>query len=109
MKRVFIAGPYTKGDVAINVKNAMFAASVIIDMGYAPFIPHLYHFQHMAYAQEYTKWCDIDIAFLSSCHAVFLLPGKSNGAEAEVIKAHELGIPVFRVYDHLDTYLNELR
>ena len=95
MKRVFIAGPYSKGDVAQNVKRAMDVANDLIEAGFAPFCPHLTHFLHMNHHQPYDKWLDIDRMYLEVCDAVLRIPGESNGADLEVKKAKELGIPVF--------------
>lgn len=95
MKRIFVSGPYTKGDVAINVKNAIDTSNTLIDMGFAPFCPHLTHFLHMHKAQEYEKWLEIDVAFLKICDAVLRIPGESNGADLEIKSALELNIPVF--------------
>ncbi len=47
MKTVYVAGPYTGGDVAMNVRQAKEAADALIEDGYAPHVPHLYHFLHM--------------------------------------------------------------
>ena len=38
--KVYIAGPYTKGDVALNVRKAYEAANQLADLGFAPFVPH---------------------------------------------------------------------
>lgn len=32
-KKVYVAGPYTKGDAAINVRNALVAANSLADVG----------------------------------------------------------------------------
>jgi len=42
-----IAGPYTRGDVAVNVRNAYEVANRLADLGFAPFVPHATHFWHM--------------------------------------------------------------
>jgi hypothetical protein len=95
MKRIFISGPYTLGDVAQNVKKAMDAANELINKGYAPFCPHLTHFLHMNNFQPYEKWLAIDIAYLKVCDCLLRLPGESKGADAEVKMAIDLGIPVY--------------
>jgi hypothetical protein len=95
MKRIFISGPYTLGDVAQNVKGAMEVANELIELGYAPFCPHLTHFLHLNHAQPYEKWLEIDVSFLRVCDAVIRIPGESTGADSEVRIASELGIPVF--------------
>lgn len=51
--KVYIAGPYTEGDVAINVRNAFEAANKLADLGFAPFIPHSSHFWHLVFARPY--------------------------------------------------------
>jgi len=95
MVKVYIAGPYTRGDVAVNVRAALSAANTLADAGYAPFVPHLTHFWHLLFPHPYEFWMDLDLAFLPCCQAVLRLPGASDGADAEVAKAQELGMPVF--------------
>ncbi len=92
---VYIAGPYTLGDVAVNVKDAIDAGVRVLDAGHAPFIPHLSHFIHMNSPRDYQVWIDMDNAFVPVCNALIRLPGKSSGADAEVALAEELNIPVF--------------
>lgn len=101
MKKIFVSGPYTKGDVAINVKNAIDVSNKLIDIGFAPFCPHLTHFLHMHKPQAYEKWLEIDAVFLKTCDAVLRIPGESNGADLEVKLALELSIPVFYKIDDL--------
>jgi hypothetical protein len=95
MKKIFIAGPYTLGDVAQNVKKAMDMANELINRGYAPYCPHLTHFLHMNNWQPYQKWLEIDLIFLEKCDAVLRIPGESKGADGEVKRATELNIPIF--------------
>lgn len=39
-KRIYVAGPYTKGDVEANVARAIEAGDVVAYHGMTPFIPH---------------------------------------------------------------------
>lgn len=96
MKRpmVYVAGPYTKGDVAVNVRNAIFAGDALLKAGAVPFIPHLTHFWHLQCPGEYVQWIDYDLAFLPLCDAVLRLPGESHGADGETDAASRIGIPV---------------
>lgn len=96
-KRIYIAGPYTGGDVAENVAAAMEAWHKLADAGLYPFCPHLSHFLHIHRQRPYAEWLDHDLAWLDACHAVLRLPGRSPGAGAdgEVARANEMGIPVF--------------
>ena len=93
--RVFIAGPYTKHDVAVNVAAAMRAWHELRDHGFSPFCPHLSHYLHLPQPREYGDWLSHDRQWLEVCDALFRLPGKSYGADGEVTMAVRLGIPVF--------------
>jgi len=107
MMRVFISGPYTLGDVAINVSKAMNIANDLINLGYAPFCPHLTHFLHINKPQKYEKWLELDIKFLEVCDVVLRIPGKSNGADLEVEYANKIGLPVFYSIDELLKFFKE--
>jgi hypothetical protein len=102
--RIYVAGPYTKGDVAVNVRNAYEAANRLADLGFAPFVPHATHFWHMLFPRSYEYWLDLDNQFLPCCEAVLRLPGVSSGADKEVQFAGTLGIPVFTEIDSLVEY-----
>jgi len=95
MKTVFIASPYTLGDVGVNVKVSMDVANELMDLGFNPFIPLLYHFQHIINPRPYEDWIKFDLEWLSKCDCVLRLIGESSGADDEVAKAKELGIPVY--------------
>lgn len=94
-KRVYIAGPYTKGDVAANVRAAMDAADGVLAAGFIPFIPHLTHFWHLVNPRRYEFWLVYDTEWLRVCDAVLRLPDESYGADKEVELALKLGLPVF--------------
>jgi hypothetical protein len=94
LKKIYVAGPYSKGDAEENVRNAIDVANQLADMGYAPFVPHLSHFWHMRRPRPYEFWLELDNAFLPHCDALLRLPGESNGSDAEVRLAESLGIPV---------------
>jgi hypothetical protein len=95
MKKVYVAGPYTRGDVAENVRNAIIAGNNLRSLGFTPFIPHLTHFWHFLQPHEIDYWYEYDLEWLEMCDAVFRLPGESSGADKEVARAGELGRPVF--------------
>jgi uncharacterized protein DUF4406 len=101
MKRVYVAGPYSSGDVAANVRSAYEAANRLVDGGLAAFVPHHTHFWHLIFPRPYEEWLTLDLAFLPCCDAVLRLPGESPGADGEVREARKLGIPVFEDVDEL--------
>jgi Domain of unknown function (DUF1937). len=95
MKKIYIAGPYSKGDVAVNVHNAFKAANELADHGFAPFVPHYTHFWHLQFPRPYDFWLELDNQFLPHCDALLRLNGESNGADKEVELAKSKNIPVF--------------
>jgi hypothetical protein len=105
--KVYIAGPYTKGDVAVNVRNAILAAETLAEIGFAPFIPHLTHFWHMLFSRPYGVWLDLDNQFLPACDALLRIPGESNGADKEVELAQTLGLPIFHSIEAVDAHFSK--
>ena len=107
MIKVYIAGPYSKGDVAVNVRNAFEAANKLADLGFAPFVPHYTHFWHMMFPRPYDFWLKLDKQFLPCCDALLRLPGESHGSDTEVEFAKNLNIPVFFDIDSLVNYFRK--
>ena len=97
---VYIAAPYTKGDVARNVRRVIATADLLLKMGHIPYVPHLTHFWHIISPKPYEVWTMLDLTFLPFCDVVLRLDGESSGADNEVKKAVELGIPIY--YDVKD-------
>lgn len=94
--RVYVAGPYTQGDTALNVRAAVYAGNLLAEFGHFPFIPHLSHFWHMMIPHEDKEfWMTQDIAWLAQCDVLLRLEGESEGADREVEMARVLGLPVF--------------
>lgn len=92
---VYVSGPYSKGDMALHVRNAIQAGDELLQHGYVPYVPHLSHFQHMIFPHDYELWLEIDFAWVKKCDALIRLPGESSGADREVELARSLGIPVY--------------
>ena len=95
MKLIYIASPYTKGDVVINVRRQIDTGDRILGMGHIPYVPNLTHFWHFVSPKAYEIWMDIDSEILKRCDAVLRLSGESKGADREVELAKSLGIPVY--------------
>lgn len=104
IRAVYISGPYTVGDQAINVRNAMIAGTQLLEAGLLPFVPHLSHFWHMLSPRSWGQWIDYDLAWLNRCDVMLRLPGVSNGADLEEKEAKRLGI---RVYHNLGLLIEE--
>lgn len=99
--KIYVAGPYTKGDVALNVRKAIEAGDKLFKAGHHPFIPHLTHFWHLICPGPYEQWLAIDLEWLPLCQVVVRLPGDSSGADNEVEVAKKLGIPVYTLEEVL--------
>lgn len=104
---VYVAGPYTKPDPAVNVKRALDAGAELSSRGYVPYIPHLTHFRHMHSPADYEQWMREDFAWLKQCHVMLRLGGESSGADREHAYANRIKIPVVHSIDELDR-LNKL-
>ncbi len=94
-KKIYIAGPYTKGDVAENVAKAISAWYQLWQEGFSPFCPHLSHFLHIQKQLPYENWLSYNLEWLPSCDGILRLPGESAGADRETSEANKLGMPVF--------------
>lgn len=95
MKLIYISGPYTSGDVAVNVRSACLAGDAILEKGYIPIVPHLTHFWHCISPKSWETWIKIDTTLIPFCDAVLRLDGISDGADIEVACAKKIGIPVY--------------
>lgn len=93
--KVYIACPYTKGDIAQNVHNAIKVADMIAEMGHIPYVPVLAHFWHLVSPHPWEFWMKIDEEFLKVCDCVFRMDGESTGADREVELARLSSKPIF--------------
>lgn len=101
IRKVYIASPYTKGDVARNVWAQIDMADKLMTNGFVPFVPLLTHFQHMVHPRPYEEWMQLDFAWIEACDCVLRLDGESDGADREVQYAITIGKPVFYSYEGL--------
>ena len=101
MKKVYIAGPYSKPDPCVNTRAAILAGERAWAAGFVPFVPHLTHLWHTVSPRPYEDWLAYDLHWLRCCDAVWRLPGESGGADEEVAEAARLGIPVFLSFEAL--------
>ena len=97
---VYIAGPYTGGDVVVNVCNAIKAGLELRQASdervvFVPVIPHLSHFIHMVEHHDYRFWMAWDADWLERCDAIVRLPGESPGSEEGVEQAQRQRARVF--------------
>jgi hypothetical protein len=91
---VYIAGPYTHPDPVTNTRRMVRIADALIPLGVTPLVPHMTLLWHMMRPRSYDFWLDYDLQLVERCDALLRVPGNSRGADAEVIHARELSIPV---------------
>lgn len=92
--RIYIAGPYTVGDVGVNVRKAIEVADRLRFLGGVPHVPHLNHLWHLAFPHDYEYWMALDMDWLAVCDWIVRIPGESPGADREEVFAKARGIPV---------------
>lgn len=119
MKLIYIAGPYRPYTCAdgtwvgtpMNIRNAEVTAVNLVNAlgryGLFPVVPHLNtrDFENQVEQNDDQYFLDGTMAMLERCDAVLLtMPNAdevSSGTKAEVHRAHQLGIQVYRSFDSL--------
>lgn len=119
MKLIYIAGPYRPYTCAdgtwvgtpMNIRNAEVTAVNLVNAlgryGLFPVVPHLNtrDFENQVEQNDDQYFLDGTMALLERCDAVLLtMPDAdvvSVGTKAEVHRAHQLGIQVYRSFDAL--------
>jgi hypothetical protein len=101
--RIYVAGPMTSsGNPYNNINRGISAATVLLDRGYAPYLPHLTCFWEAAVGtRNIATWLELDFAFLETCDAMLRLDGESHGADSEKAFALMHNIPVYHSLDTL--------
>lgn len=99
---VYVAGPYTKGDVAINVRNMIIVCNQVMEKGFIPYCPLLTHFWHLITPKTYEEWLAYDEVWLKKCDCILRMSGESSGADREVERMKELGRDVFYSVDDIN-------
>lgn len=102
---VYISGPYSTGDVVLNVRKAIEVGDKVAKLDFAVFIPHLSMLWHTVVPHDYEFWMSQDLLWVRHCKALIRLPGKSPGGDREVEEALKHKLQVFMgVEDFIDTF-----
>ena len=109
MIKVFISSPYENGDIAVNVHRQIEAADRLMNLGYVPFTPALFHFHHLVFQRIRQDWLDLDMVWLEQCDCLLRLkaPQESKGADLECKRAKELGLPIFKTVEQVEKFYCE--
>jgi len=103
MKKIYIAGPMSSGDLMVNVRNGIEVARKLRKAGINYFLPHTDILEHLVYPEPAEVWLKHDFDWIDACDALFRMPGYSSGASQEVNYAYRTDTPVH--YD-LDKVIN---
>lgn len=116
-KTVYIASPYSQGDVAINAhfQCAIFD-KLLTDGKVLPVAPLWSHFQHLLFPRPYEEWIRYDQEMLPLYDCCLRLSAvnetvnyrqdHSSGADAEVNAFEKMGKPVFYSIDDLYAWVD---
>ena len=100
--RIYIAGPYAKGDPVVNIRRMIMTAERIIEAGHVPFVPLLYHLWHLMSPHDYSYWMSLDRAWIEACDMLIWLDGESSGTQEDIAIAEHLGIAVYSEKEFFD-------
>ena len=108
---VYVAAPLSQGDQLANISAAMRVWDRLSRTGVCiPICPHWSALQQMHRPRPYEDWLTYDLALIETCvDAVLRVPGDSSGADREVTRALDLGLPVFQNTPGGDPLDNESR
>jgi hypothetical protein len=99
--RVYISSPYTLGPQEENIKVQVDTFASLMDRGFYPFAPLLFHYVGIKHPRTYDQWMEQCLVWVLQCNAVLRLPGRSKGADIEVGLAKSKGIKVFYSVEEL--------
>lgn len=105
--QVYIASPYTSGDVMFNVKFQIDTYDELVKLGFFPISPLHPHLQQIVHPLSYEIWMNIDKIHVFKSDCLLRLGGKSDGADREVQWAKEWGKPIFYSIEELVEYYKE--
>ena len=91
---VFLAGPFTSNPMH-GTRAASLAGDVLYEAGYDVYVPHLSILDDLLSPHDADYWYARTLRMVEHCDLLLRLPGASEGADREVARARELGIPVF--------------
>jgi hypothetical protein len=105
---VYVAGPYsgrTPFETDGNLEKAINAGLCVALRGHTPLVPHLSHYidqraKEVGVPILYEEWMAHCMALLERCDALLYL-GSSPGADRELARAGELGMPTFHSLEAL--------
>lgn len=116
---VYIASPYSKGDVAMNVHfQCKIFDQLLTDNKVLPVAPLWSHFQHLLFPRPYEDWINYDQEMLQLYDCCLRLEAnlpkqnytqdESTGADAEVSSFVRMKKPIFYSIDDLYAWADKI-
>jgi 3-mercaptopyruvate sulfurtransferase SseA len=95
MKKIYICSPL-RGDYEQNIENAILYCREVIREGHIPIAPHLYFTQFLddTIPSEREIGLKYGLELVKSCDKVYVYGEPSEGMQAEIELAEQLGIEV---------------
>jgi hypothetical protein len=106
MPYIYIASPYAIGDQEENVNKSLEIAEAIVRMNAIPVVPLLTHWWDKKYPHPHSYWIQYTLQLVELCDGMLRVAGESKGADGEVARALELGMPVVYSLEELDQLIN---
>lgn len=117
---VYIASPYSNGDVGANVHSHMQTFNRLLSEVYCtPIAPLLTHFVHVLHPRPYDRWMEYDREIMERCDACFrvratamgntYMQQESSGADTEVAFFRSRRRPVFHALRDLETWCEQFK
>lgn len=94
---MYVAGPISVGDREENVRRACELGRELIDLGFAPLIPHLDYYLPRREDVSWETWLEVDLPWVDVADAIIRVPGESRGADVETKR----GVPVYHTKEAL--------
>lgn len=115
---IYLAGPYTKGDQALNVRSQLRIMNMLMDDGRCvPYAPLLSHFSMFVQPRTWEDWMEHGYQIISRCDGLLRMAAadipmcysqfESKGSDLEERFAKSIGIPVFLSTGKLFDYLKQ--
>ena len=108
MKLIYVCSPY-RGDVKHNTNNARRYCRFVCSQGAVPIAVHLHHTQFLDddIPEERQLGLLLGLHVLRRCNELWVFGDRvSEGMEAEIKTAHQIGIPIYYYSDQCEKRSN---
>lgn len=104
-RSIYIAGPFS-GDEVGNTHTAIVVFHGLMDLGFMPYLPHLFLHAHAVRPRSYDDWMRIDEFWLDRCARMFFI-GPSPGALKERARSESHGKRTLTTMDEALAFARE--